>query len=70
MELTFKRRSLHNAHCCLKFSVADPDRIRNFWLDPDSEPENKRFGSGFESGSETGYEINVKKDPYIQAKIR
>jgi hypothetical protein len=37
--------------------LPDPDPIRK---------RNKHFGSRFESGSE----INQKKEPYIQAKIR
>ncbi len=40
-------------------------RIRNFWPDPNPiRNRNKHFGSGFES------EMNQKKEPYIQAKIR
>jgi hypothetical protein len=46
-------------------------RIRNFWPDPDPiRNRNKRFGSGSETGFESGSEKICKKEPYIQAKIR
>jgi hypothetical protein len=36
-------------------------RIRNFWPDPDPiRNRNKRFGYGFESGSETGFESGAE----------
>ncbi len=67
---TTKRKKIHTFHqCCGSGSGTGSGsvRIRNFWPDPDPiRNRNKHFGSGFESGSE----INQKKEPNIQAKIR
>ncbi len=66
MKIKLKR----NIQCCGSGTGYGTVRIRNFW--PDLDPvrnRNKHFGSGFESGTETGSEINQKKEPCIQAKI-
>ena len=44
-------------------------RIRNFWPDPDPiRIRNKHFGSGFESGSESGSKTNLSKGVLFKAK--